>query len=300
MSEQLQFQPGSVKKAAQASGFRSSDLWKCPVNKLRVVEGFNVRDKDADYLKRVRYIANSIIENGYMDDKPIAGYVTEEGGQHFVIVTDGHTRYDAVQLVISEGHPIDEVPVVTKPRGTSMEDLTVALVTSNTGEKLRPFEVAKVCKRLIGYGMTEADIAKRIGLTRAYVIDLLALLAAPKAVRDMVSEGKVSATEAGKTIKQHGKKAVSVLTEALKSSSDGRATAKTIRKATSTVHPLVKKGVAHLLSQWNLEQADEHVEQCAVGLIAHLAGVPETDVSSYLTSQINSTAPSTKGSGETL
>jgi ParB-like chromosome segregation protein Spo0J len=180
MTEEQQFNPGSIKKAAQASGFRSADLWKCPVDKLRVVDGFNVRDKDAAYRERVEYICNSIIENGYMDDKPIAGFVSEEGGEHTVIVTDGHTRYDAVLLAISKGHPITELPVVTKPRGTSMEDLTVALVTSNTGEKLRPYEVAKVCKRLIGYGMSETDIAKRLGLTRAYVIDLLALLASPE------------------------------------------------------------------------------------------------------------------------
>lgn len=209
-----EFEQGSVKKATQ--GISSADLWKCPIDRLTVAEGFNVRDKDDAYWQRVEAIKHSIIENGYMADKPIAGYVANDGEADIIIITDGHTRYDAVLKAREEGHEINEVPVVTKPRGTSMEDLTIALVTSNSGEKLKPLEVAKVCKRLIGYGMDENEIARRLGYTRAYVLQMLDLLAAPKAVRDMVSSGKVSATLASQTIKKHGKQAAKVLSDGVK------------------------------------------------------------------------------------
>lgn len=270
-TEQHQFFPGSIKKAASTSGFKSSDLWKAPVSSLRVVDGFNVRDKDDQYQERVRYIADSIIANGYMDDKPIAGFVSEEDGEHIVIVTDGHTRLDAVRLAISEGHDIQTVPVVTKPRGTSMEDLTIALVTSNSGEKLRPYEVAKVCKRLIGYGMTEADIAKRLMLTRAYVLDLLNLLAAPAEIREMVSGGKISATEATKTIKKHGKDAADVIATAAKESKDGRVTAKSIKKTSNAVPATVKRAAEYL----NRAENGHMKHPSVIALLSHVTGVSE-------------------------
>ena len=264
----IQFEPGSVKKAT--AGLTSADLWKAPIDTLRVYEGFNVRDKDKAYDERVRYIANSIKANGYMTDKPIAGYTAIEDGEHVIILTDGHTRYAAVKLAISEGCEITEVPVVTKPRGTSMEDLTVALVTSNSGERLKPFEVAKVCKRLIGYGMDENQIATRLGLTRAYVISLLDLLAAPKAVRDLVSEGRVSATEASKTIKAHGKNAAKVLTDAAAAAPKARITAKDLRK--DTVPPLVQKAVKWIVDNETIEGEDM---DAYFGLVAHLSGVDQ-------------------------
>lgn len=272
----IEFSQGSVKKAMQ--GMTSADLWKMPPDRLRVADGFNVRDKDSAYNERVRSIANSIIENGYMADKPIAGYVAEEDGEHIIYITDGHTRYDAIQLAISEGHEIVEVPVVTKPRGTSMEDLTVALVTSNSGERLKPLELARVCQRLLGYGMDENTIAKRIGITREYLNQLLDLLAAPKALRDMVSKGTVSATLAIETVKKHGGKgAAKVLKEGVKeakASGKERVTAKHVKKAvekaaptaTPAVHPLVSKGVAWLAEKGLTEDAN-----CLL-LIAHLSG----------------------------
>lgn len=280
-TEQHQFFPGSIKKAASNSGFKSSDLWKAPVSSLRVVEGFNVRDKDDSYRERVEYICESIIANGYMDDKPIAGFVSEENGEHIVIVTDGHTRLEAVHLAISRGHDIQTVPVVTKPRGTSMEDLTIALVTSNSGEKLRPYEVAKVCKRLIGYGMSEADIAKRLMLTRAYVLDLLNLLAAPTAIREMVSGGKISATEATKTIKKHGKAAAEVIATAAKESKDGRVTAKSIKKTSKAVNPVVKRAAAYLLEHPQLNHPT------VLAMIAHISGTDIEYIQTEVEAQVN-------------
>ncbi len=282
----IEFQQGSVKRAL--NGASSADLWKVKPDRLRVAEGFNVRDKDAEYGARVRAIANSIIENGYMDDKPIAGYVACEDGEDFVYITDGHTRYDAVLLAISEGHEITHVPVVTKPRGTSMEDLTIALVTSNTGEKLKPMELARVCKRLMGYGMEASTIAKRIGVTHEYVNQLLDLLAAPKSVRDLVSSGKISATLAIETTRKHGvKEAVKLLSEGVKeatASGKERATAKHVKKvvekkaekaskkkdtapAPTPVSDTVQNGVAWLVQKGLTEDVN-----CLL-LISHLSGV---------------------------
>ena len=114
--------------------------------------------------------------------------------------------------------------MVTKPAGTSLEDLTVALVVSNNGRNLSPLETATVCKRLIGYGMDEGTIARRIGMTRAYVSSLLLLVAAPRAITSMVEQGQVSASLAVETLKTHGKEATKALSAGLaQAQSEGKA-----------------------------------------------------------------------------
>lgn len=231
---ELSMVPGSVKGAMH--GAKSSDLWKVPLSKLRVKEGFNVRVQNEAHAEQVRFIADSMKANGFFPDKPIAGYVSKENGESVIYVVDGHTRLQAVHLANSEGAEITELPVVTKPAGTSMEDLTVALVVSNGGRNLTPYEVALVCKRLIGFGMTETEIARRIGKSRNYVSDLLLLAGAPRSITNMVQDGTVSATLAVASFKKHGAQAAEVLEKGLEqatSSGKGKVTGKHLKKETT-------------------------------------------------------------------
>ena len=204
---------GNIKTAMK--GTSSAELWNVDPAKLKFMDNFNARTQRPEYLAHLKSIKESIRENGFYKDKPIGVFVAIEDGQQVLYVTDGHTRTRAVQELIEEGHKIETVPVATKPRGTTMEDLTVALVKSNEGLPLTPYEIGVVCKRLQGMGLEEKTIAKRLGYTLQYVNDLLGLVGAPKAIRDMVVAGQVSATAAVKEIKQHGPKAVLRLQEGL-------------------------------------------------------------------------------------
>lgn len=288
--------PGTVKVAM--AGCRSSDLWKVPREQIKVMDGFNVRIKNDEYHAQVRLIADSMKANGYFPDKPLAGYVAREDGKSVIYLTDGHTRLDAVDLANSEGSEIREIPVVTKPAGTSLEDLTIALVVSNNGRNLSPFETATVCKRLIGYGMDEATIAKRIGMTRAYVANLLLLVAAPRAITNMVEQGQVSASLAVETLKTHGKEATKTLSTGLaQAKSEGKAkltrknlpsntaiptkakvptSEKKIQKELALEStPILKMGI-----KW-LKEHDTHGESSRQ-LLAYLAGVDIESIDSLL------------------
>lgn len=212
----LELTAGNMKAAMKESGATSSDLWKVPRASIRVIEGFNVRNpEDPEYVAHVRMLADSIKANGFYPDKPLSGFVAREDGVDVIYLTDGHSRLAGGDLAVSEGSEIDTYPVVVKPRGTSMEDLTVALYTSNTGKPLTPIETAAVCKRLVGYGLTEKAIATRLNLTKRYVDDLLALIGAPTAVRTLVTTGQVSASNAISAIREHGDKAASKLNAAV-------------------------------------------------------------------------------------
>lgn len=202
---------GNMKLAMKDADAKSRDLWMVPVENLVILDDFNVRSKNDEYHTAVREIADSIKENGFYSHKPFAVLVIKRNGHDVIAVYDGHTRYDGVQLAISEGALIERVPAIAAPSGTTVEDITVGLVTNNSGRQLEPMGIAVVCKRLVGYGYTNTEISKRLGFTSAYVGGLLSLVGAPKRIRDMVSNGKVSATLAVNTLRDEGESAVNVL-----------------------------------------------------------------------------------------
>jgi ParB family chromosome partitioning protein len=195
---------GNVKAAMKTAGATSADLWKVPVDQIHVLDGFNVRVTGDEYNSHIELLAESIRANGFRQDKPLAGYVAEKDGAEVIYLTDGHSRLTAVKLLINSGMEFSSLPVVVSPRGTTMEDLVVGLVTSNSGKPLTPYELGLVCKRLIDMGMEEKTIASRLTITTGYVKQLLDLVGSPKQLRDMVTSGRVSATTAMETIKKHG------------------------------------------------------------------------------------------------
>jgi ParB-like chromosome segregation protein Spo0J len=231
---------GSVKGMAKDTGSKSAEFWMVPYKELRIADGFNVRVHDKDYQAHIDWLSGQMRENGYKRDKPMTGYVAKEDGKNVVYITDGHSRYAAIEKARAAGAEIELIPVIVHPPGTSAEDLTVALVTANAGRPLSPFELATVCKRLQGYGHDDKSIAKKLGYTVPYVKNLFELLAAPRAVRDMVTSGKVSATLAVQTIKAHGKDASAVLKAgATEAEAKGKAkvTGKHVKKASTPAKP---------------------------------------------------------------
>jgi len=269
---------GPVKAAMKEAGASSSDLWQVPIGQVRVLEGFNVRVHNADYAIHICEIGESILANGYMKDKPLSGFVAREGDENVIYVTDGHSRLEAIGYANERGAKIETVPVVTKPAGTGIEDLTIGLVTSNSGRPLTPIEKAAVCKRLVGYGMEEAVIAKRLGFTVGYVGDLLKLIAAPKKIRAMVESGQVSASNATDAIKKHGNKAADVLGEKLDA-------AKAVGKAKitkTTIKPkrdLLSDGV-----KWIKTDAgrNEEIDSALIEFLAYLTGNKPAEVRKLL------------------
>lgn len=240
---------GNVKAAMKDAGAVSADLWQVAPDRLRVLEGFNARVKNDAYTARVRWIADSIKANGYYKHKPLSGFVAREDGVDVIYVTGGHRRHEAVHLAISEGVEVPHVPVVIKPKGTGMEDLTVDLIVGNEGEPLTTYEQAVVCKRLAGFGWDSKEIARRVGYSTAQYVDgLLALAAAPLPIRKMVIESVISATTAIEAIKKHGDKAVDVLLAAVVKAGGGRVTAKampgadfkkTLKKQAEPMHKML-------------------------------------------------------------
>lgn len=205
---------GSAKKVMDEVGAKSRDLWQVPVEQIKVIPGFNVREKDEAYHEHIESLAKSILTEGFYQDKPLAGYVAREGDKEVIYLTDGHCRFEGTQLANSRGANITRLPLVIKPNSSSLEDLTVSLVVSNSGKPLTPYEVGVVCKRLVGYGWDNKEIAGRLGFTEQYVDQLLTLMGAPLEIRKMVQAGALSAANAVDMLRKHGAKAVEILLNA--------------------------------------------------------------------------------------
>lgn len=241
MGKQFEFTPANVKATMKEAGAVSADLWQVPYEDLHIVPGFNVREKDNDYKQHVENIASLMIANGYYKDKPMAGYVAVINGLNRVVVTDGHCRYEAAGIARTRGADIAKVPVVVKPSGTSGEDLVVAMVVSNSGKPLTPYELGTVCKRLMEFGWDEKQISTKLNFTSTYVTDLLFLQSCPAKVRKLVQEGKVAASTAIAAVRQHGDKALDVLTGAVEKAEASGKTRATKKDLAPTWKAEVKK-----------------------------------------------------------
>jgi ParB/RepB/Spo0J family partition protein len=221
----LVFDQGGMKAAMTQSGAKSRDLLMVPIDQLKIVAGLNVRIQDAAYEAHVEEIKESIIKNGFYQHFPISGYAGKEGDQTFIYITGGFTRYEAAKRAIAAGEGIETLPVVLKPPGTSMLDLTIALAQDNTGAPLKPYERAIVIKRLVGYGMDEPVIATRMGISEQYVKDLLYMLSLPMPIQHMVIEGSTTAGTAIQTARKNGAQAaVKILQDALVSAREAQKT----------------------------------------------------------------------------
>ena len=220
---------GNIKKAIAEHGDGSADLWNVMPQNIRILPGYNPRIRTAKYAAKIRWLADQMKEHGFYPDKPLAGFVAIEDGKQIIYLQDGEGRLEGVLLAISEGAPIKTVPMVMKDRSNNQLSLSKALVASNGGTDFTAMEKAILVARFKAFGESDADIAKLMQCSAAYVGHLTTLAGAPKKIRDMVINDEISATNAIESIRKHGDKAGEMLESALenaKAKGKGKASAK--------------------------------------------------------------------------
>lgn len=206
---EMELVPGNVKEIVKPFRQGTADVYMVSLDAIRVRPEFNeAREADPEYPAAVREIADSIKANGFFRHKPIKVAAAADG---YLYVSDGHTRWDGVLLANREGAGIEAVPVINEVRGTTEEDRIFGLILDNSGRRLTLLGEAMVIKRLIGRGIDEKEIARRLTRNVASIRNALTLVAAPKPIKEMVTSGAVSATSAVKVMKEQGANAVAHL-----------------------------------------------------------------------------------------
>ena len=134
---------------------------------------------------KMRELAASVKEQGVL--QPILVRPATDSPDKYEIVA-GERRWRAAQLA-----GLAQIPAIVKP----LEDdvtLEVALIENIQRQDLNPLEEAASYRRLLDeHGYTQASLATRLGKSRVYVANTLRLLALPGSIRDLLSEGRITA-----------------------------------------------------------------------------------------------------------
>lgn len=130
-------------------------------------------------------LAASIREHGLIQPIIVTG---AEGG--YVIIA-GERRWRAAQLA-----QLAEVPVIIK-EVTPQEMLELALIENIQRADLNPVEEARAYQQLIDeFGLTQEQVAARVGKGRSTVANLLRLLSLPSTILQAVMDGQISGAHA--------------------------------------------------------------------------------------------------------
>lgn len=130
-------------------------------------------------------LAASIKQHGLI--QPVT--VRPRGGRFELVV--GERRLRAAKLA-----GLTEVPALVK-EWSDKESMEVALIENLQREDLNPMEEAAAFAQLQQHlGLTQEDVALRVGKSRPYVANTLRLLALSPAVAELVSRGTISAGHA--------------------------------------------------------------------------------------------------------
>jgi ParB family transcriptional regulator, chromosome partitioning protein len=207
------FEPATAEAAYEAiTDAREGTMMLVPFEAIHPIAGFNIRVHSPDYEAFIERTKESIKANGFFRHRPLKVHPSTENGTPLLYLADGYTRYEAAKRAVAEGAKITRLPVVSTPKGTSMDDLFVGLDADNDSRPLSAFEKGILVKRMLADGNDEDEVANKLRITKQYVGDLVQLMAAPKALHNMVVTGEVASALAIDLIKEHGgKKAVEVL-----------------------------------------------------------------------------------------
>ena len=173
---------GALMGDAALSGNESSSLL-LPIS--QVEPGLNQPRKFFDE-ESLQDLADSIREHGII--QPLT--VRRLSSGYYQIIA-GERRWRAARLA-----GLTEVPAVII-EADDKKVMELGLIENLQREDLNPMEEAEGYEVLMrDYGMTQEDVARRMGKSRPAVANALRLLTLPEGVRPLVEDGKLSAGHA--------------------------------------------------------------------------------------------------------
>ena len=131
-------------------------------------------------------LAASIRQHGILQPLIVTSNDTEQGGTPYCLVA-GERRWRAARLA-----GLEKVPVILKGAG-SQAMLEWALVENLQRADLNPLEAATAYRSLMTeFGLTQEEVAQRVGKSRVAVANLLRLLRLPDQVKHALLAGDLS------------------------------------------------------------------------------------------------------------
>jgi len=130
----------------------------------------------------LRELADSMREYGVI--QPL---VVTRSGEHAYTLIAGERRWRAAQLI-----GLDSVPVVVKDVAPQ-QMLELALIENVQRADLNPLEEALAYRQLVEeFGLTQEQVAQRVGKSRVAVANTLRLLKLPDAIQKRLADASIS------------------------------------------------------------------------------------------------------------
>ncbi len=132
-------------------------------------------------------LASSLKQHGVL--QPVVVSRAPGGGYHLIA---GERRWRAARLA-----GLERIPAVVRESAGDVDQLALALIENLQREDLTPIEEARAYHHLRSeLGLSQEEIAGRVGKERSTVANALRLLQLPMAVQGMVDAGEISAGHA--------------------------------------------------------------------------------------------------------
>lgn len=202
----------SFRQMTNEGVLKRADAEKIQHCDLHFEPGFNLPGRTEQDDEDDESLYEHICVGGYIP--PLEVRPRDDGG---VWVVEGHRRTKQIGRAIAAGmFPRDSkdgkfwVKVVQFP-GNDIIKRTARLLTSNTSKKATDLQEAEVYRRLRGFELTTADIARECNVKRPRVEQLLAFIDADRDVQNAVKAGDISRTLAVAITKDHGEAAGAVI-----------------------------------------------------------------------------------------
>ena len=138
--------------------------------------------------EKLQQLAQSIMEQGVLQPILVREHRVKKG--EFEIVA-GERRWRAAQKA-----QLHEVPILVKDL-SDRDTLEIALIENVQRQDLNPIEEARAYRRLMQeFAYTQETLSDHIGKSRPHIANLLRLLELPEVVREMIADGRLSASHA--------------------------------------------------------------------------------------------------------
>ncbi len=139
-------------------------------------------------------LAQSIREFGMLQPIVVSKITkeTETGADVEYQLIAGERRLRAAKLI-----GLERVPAIIRSADGARQKLEMALIENIQRQNLNPLEAAKAYSRLQDeFGLTQREIAVRVGKSREAVANTLRLLNLPEDIQQAIAEGKISESQA--------------------------------------------------------------------------------------------------------
>jgi ParB family chromosome partitioning protein len=138
--------------------------------------------------EKLAQLAQSIMEQGVLQPILVRPHRTKAG--EFEIVA-GERRWRAAQKA-----QLHDVPILLKEL-SDRDTLEIALIENVQRQDLNPIEEARAYRRLMQeFAYTQETLSDHIGKSRPHIANLLRLLELPEVVREMIADGRLTASHA--------------------------------------------------------------------------------------------------------